>query len=135
MTGLLRVGTIYVPVSSVASASEWYVEKLGAELAYQDDDKAIINMANMSFFLVKSVDQTTNFVDIKGNERFILTFEANGMDALYDLHNDFKVRGINVGEIENRGHVGRNFIFYDLDGNMFDVWSELSKEFKDKYLQ
>lgn len=135
MSGLLRVGTIYVPVSFVADASEWYIEKLGAELAYQDDDKAIINIANMSFFLVKSVEQTTNFVDIKGNERFILTFEVNGMDALYDLHNDFKVRGINVGEIENRGHVGRNFIFYDLDGNMFDVWSELSKEFKDKYLQ
>jgi hypothetical protein len=132
---LLRVGTIYVPVSFVACASEWYVEKLGAELAFQDDDKAILNMANMSFFLVKSVDQTTNFVDIKGNERFILTFEVNGMDALYDLHNDFKVRGINVGEIENRGHAGRNFVFYDLDGNKFDVWSELSKEFKDRYLQ
>jgi len=132
---LLRVGTIYVPVSSVANASEWYVEKLGADLAYQDHDKAIINMANMSFFLVKSVDQSTNFVDIKGNERFILTFEVNGMEALYDLHNDFKVKGIHVGEIENRGHAGRNFVFYDLDGNKFDVWSELSKVFKDKYLQ
>lgn len=135
MNELVRVGTIYVPVSSVANASEWYVEKLGADLAYQDHDKAIINMANMSFFLVKSVDQSTNFVDIKGNERFILTFEVNGMEALYDLHNDFKVKGIHVGEIENRGHAGRNFVFYDLDGNKFDVWSELSKVFKDKYLQ
>ncbi|PDZ72095.1 glyoxalase, partial [Bacillus pseudomycoides] len=41
---------------------------------------------------------------------------------------------IKVGEIENRGHTGKNFVFYDLDGNKFDVWSELSSIFREKYL-
>lgn len=38
-----------------------------------------------------------------------------------------------VGDIENRGYYGRNFVFYDLNGNKVDVWSELSPIFKGKY--
>lgn len=61
-----------------------------------------------------------------------MTFEVDGLAALIQLQNEFKDIGMNVGEIEDRGHTGRNFVFYDLDGNMFDVWSELSPEFKPK---
>ncbi|EKN66486.1 hypothetical protein BABA_15292 [Neobacillus bataviensis LMG 21833] len=45
-----------------------------------------------------------------------------------------KEKDMRVGEIENRGHSGRNFVFYDEDGNKFDVWSELSPIFKEKYV-
>lgn len=132
---LLRVGTTYIPVTNVELSSEWYVNKLGAELSYKDGDKAILNFANQSIFLVKSKeDQSANFFDIYGNERFSLTFEVNGLSALEAIHKDFKQSGIKVGEIEDRGHSGRNFVFYDLDGNKFDVWSELSPAFKEKYL-
>ncbi|MBY6051705.1 VOC family protein [Cytobacillus firmus] len=132
---LLRVGTTYIPVTNVELSSEWYVNKLGAELSYKDGDKAILNFANQSIFLVKSKEgQSANFFDIYGNERFSLTFEVNGLSALEAIHKDFKQSGIKVGEIEDRGHSGRNFVFYDLDGNKFDVWSELSPAFKEKYL-
>lgn len=47
---LLRVGTTYLPVSSVNQSAEWYVKKLDAKLNYIDDDKAIISLANQSFF-------------------------------------------------------------------------------------
>ncbi|MDI2588488.1 VOC family protein [Psychrobacillus sp. NEAU-3TGS] len=132
---LLRVGTIYIPITNVKSASEWYVNKLGAELSYKDEDKAILNLANQSFFLVKSNEnQSSNFVDMNGEERFSMTFEVNGLSALENIHKDFIDKQIQVGEIENRGHAGRNFVFYDLAGNKFDVWSELSPIFKEKYL-
>ncbi|MFJ8243184.1 VOC family protein [Bacillus tropicus] len=132
---LLRVGTIYIPVINVELSSEWYVNKLGAELSYKDEDKAILNFANQSFFLVKSqVNQSLNFYDFWGEERFSLTFEVNGLNALESIHNDFIKKEIKVGEIENRGHTGKNFVFYDLDGNKFDIWSELSPIFKEKYL-
>lgn len=132
---LLRVGTIYIPVSNVELSSEWYVNKLGAELSYKDVDKAILNFANQSIFLVKSNEnQSSNFYDIHGEERFSLTFEVNGLSALEAIHKDFIEKQIRVGEIENRGHSGRNFVFYDLNGNKFDVWSELSPIFKEKYL-
>lgn len=132
---LLRVGTTYIPVTNVELSAEWYVNKLGAELSYKDEDKAILNLANQSIFLVKSTEkQSSNFIDIYGEERFSLTFEVNGIKALEAIHRDFRESNMRVGEIENRGHAGRNFVFYDLDGNKFDVWSELSPIFKDKYL-
>ncbi|MFD2638645.1 VOC family protein [Piscibacillus salipiscarius] len=134
MKELVRVGTNYIPVMDVEQSIEWYVGKLGAELSYQDHDKAIINFANQSLFLVKSEEnQSANFVDYKGIEWFSLTFEVNGLEALSSLHSDLKDRGVQVGEIEDRGHPGRNFVFSDLDGNKFDVWSELSPIFKEKF--
>ncbi|MEG0440366.1 MAG: VOC family protein [Solibacillus sp.] len=132
---LLRVGTTYIPVTNVENSSEWYVNKLGAELSYKDEDKAILNFANQSIFLVKSKEnQSSNFYDCYGIKRFSITFEVNGLTALKAIHRDFIVKEIRVGGIENRGHSGRNFVFFDLDGNKFDVWSELSPIFKEKYL-
>ncbi|WP_456272949.1 VOC family protein [Bacillus sp. AK031] len=131
---LLRVGTIYIPVSDVAVSSDWYTENLEAKLKYQDKDKAILELANQSFFLVKAEEnQSSNFYDTQGSERFSFTFEVNGLEALTELHKDFKQRNIVTGEIEDRGHAGRNFVFSDLDENLFDVWSELSPVFKEKY--
>ncbi|TQR20106.1 VOC family protein [Psychrobacillus vulpis] len=132
---LLRIGTTYIPVTNVEDSSEWYVNKLGAELSYKDNDKAILNFANQSIFLVKSKeDQSSNFYDIHGQKRFSITFEVDGLNSLEAIHKDFIDKQIKVGEIEDRGHTGKNFVFYDLDGNIFDVWSELSPKFKEKYL-
>jgi predicted enzyme related to lactoylglutathione lyase len=129
---LIRVGTIYIPVEDPTESSKWYKEKLNAKLNYLDEDKAIMDMADISLFLVKSHGQSSNFTDFKGVERFLLTYEVDGLEALKTLHNKFSLRGIKVGEIENRGHAGRNFVFYDLDGNKFDVWSELSPLYKER---
>jgi len=63
-----------------------------------------------------------------------MTFEVDGIDQLRKLHSLLKEKGVTVGNIEDRGHPGNNFVFYDLDGNKFDVWSELSPSFKEKYL-
>lgn len=132
---LLRVGTTYIPVENLELSAQWYVNKLGAELSYTDQDKAILNFANQSIFLVKSQkNQCANFYNIHGQEHFSLTFEVNGISALETIHREFIQKQIKVGEIEEREHAGKNFVFYDLSGNKFDVWSELSPIFKEKYL-
>jgi len=132
---LLRIGTAYLPVNNVDLSSDWYVTKLGATLNYKDKDKAILDIANQSIFLVKALrEQSANFYSANGEECFSLTFEVDGIKALEDIHREFKEKEVRVGEIENRGHSGRNFVFYDLDGNKFDVWSELSPIFKKKFL-
>ncbi|MEG9298457.1 VOC family protein [Mangrovibacillus sp. Mu-81] len=133
---LIRVGTTYIPVSNVERAAVWYEVELGAVVNYKDEEKAILDLANQSFFLVKAEKgQTANFLDCQGKVRFSMTFEVDGLDALHSLHMDFIDRGLVVGEIENRGHAGRNFVFRDPDGNRFDVWSELSPLFKEKFLE
>lgn len=129
---IIRVGTIYIPVEDPRESSNWYREMLKAKVNYLDGDKAIMDMADISLFLVKSQGQTSNFTDINGEERFLLTYEVDGLEVLEALHKEFKDRGIKVGSIENRGHAGRNFVFYDLDGNKFDVWSELSLLYKER---
>jgi catechol 2,3-dioxygenase-like lactoylglutathione lyase family enzyme len=131
---LVRIGTTYIPVQNVEVSTEWYTSKLGANLRYKDGDKAILNMANQSIFLVKAKEgQLSNFIDCYGNERFSLTFEVDGLAALKELHQGFLKSSVQVGQIEDRGHSGKNFVFCDLDGNKFDVWSELSSEFKERY--
>ncbi|ANC76419.1 glyoxalase [Fictibacillus phosphorivorans] len=128
---LIRVGTTYVPVRDVDHSARWYREKLGATISYCDHEKAILNLADQSFFLVRSLEgETSNFTDFKGNKRFSLTFEVDGMEVLTTLHAKFKQEGVQTGTIENRGHPGRNFVFYDPDGNIFDVWSILSPTYK-----
>ncbi|AGX04706.1 MULTISPECIES: VOC family protein [Bacillaceae] len=130
-----RVGTTYIPVKDVQASANWYAGKLGAELNYIDEDKAILNLANQSFFLVKAAEsQTSNFTDASGAERFSLTFEVDGQAALEAVHQEFREQGVHTGEIEERGHAGRNFVFRDPDGNLFDVWSELSPSFKEKFM-
>lgn len=131
---LLRIGTTYLPVSNVEISSEWYVSKLGAILNYRDEDKAILNFANQSVFLVKAEkNQSANFINTYGEECFSITFEVDGVNVLEDIHREFKEEEMRIGEIENRGHSGRNFVFYDPDGNKFDVWSELSPKFKESF--
>ncbi|MBT2659973.1 VOC family protein [Bacillus sp. ISL-45] len=132
---LIRVGTIYIPVADPKESSNWYRDMLMAKLNYLDEDKAIMDLADISLFLVKSQGQSSNFTDINGEERFILTYEVYGLESLANLHNEFMERGIKVGEIENRGHAGRNFVFSDPDGNKFDVWSELSPHYKEKLVK
>ena len=133
-TLIQRVGTTYVPVADPKIASNWYQEMLGAVENFRNDDKAILDFANQSFFCVKAKEgERSGFLDHYGNEHFLMTFEVNGLDQLKELHSSLKSKGVSVGDIEDRGHVGNNFVFFDIDGNKFDVWSELSPVFKEKY--
>ncbi|BAC12255.1 hypothetical conserved protein [Oceanobacillus iheyensis HTE831] len=131
---LWRIGTTYIPVSNIELSVNWYVEQLGARVNYQDDDKCILDLANQSIFLVKAPSgQSANFIDLNGEEHFSLTFEVDGINSLESLRIELAEGDVRVGELEDRGHAGRNFVFYDPDGNKFDVWSELSPDFKEKY--
>lgn len=92
---LIRVGTVYIPVNDIKESSNWYINHLGAELTYQDSDKAILNLANQSFFLVRSIgEQHSNFFDINGKECFSITFEVDGIETLKSLHKEFIELGI-----------------------------------------
>ncbi|MFS1518849.1 VOC family protein [Bacillus sp. SCS-151] len=133
-TFIQRVGTTYVPVADPQKASEWYQQNLGAKETFSNHDKVILDLANQSFFLVKAKQgERVGFLDYNGYEHFTMTFEVNGYSELANFHTLLKSKGVSVGEIEDRGHPGNNFVFYDLNGNKFDVWSELSPMFKEKY--
>lgn len=126
-----RVGTTYIPVQDPEQASKWYQAKLGAKENYCDENKSILDFANQSFFLVKSIKgEKVGFQDWNGKEHFSLSFEVDGVEQLNAFHAFLKANDVKVGEIEDRGHPGYNFVFYDQDDNIFDVWSVLSPSFK-----
>ncbi|TFB22833.1 VOC family protein [Filobacillus milosensis] len=130
---LIRVGTTYVPVSNVERSAAWYEKTLGAQINYKDESKAIIDVADHSMFLVKAAPGQTNTFQVEnGNDHFNITFEVDGYEKLHRLHNEFSQNDVMVGPIEDRGHPGNNFTFQDPDGNLFDVWSELSPTFQNK---
>ncbi|WP_347551634.1 VOC family protein [Pseudalkalibacillus hwajinpoensis] len=132
---LVRIGTTYLPVSNVERSTNWYVTKLGAKLNYQDESKAILDLANQSFFLVSSQKgESSNFYNSKGEECFSITFEVEGIQALETIRKNFIEKKIMVSEVEDRAHAGKNFVFHDPDGNTFDVWSEVSTKYKERYL-
>ncbi|GIO25808.1 VOC family protein [Ornithinibacillus bavariensis] len=125
-----RVGTTYLPVKDPEKASLWYQEILGAIENYRDEMKAILDFANQSFFLVKAMPtEHIGFKDANGRIHFSLTFEVDGLKQLEEFHAFLQTKEVILGEIEDRGHPGYNFVFYDLDGNIFDVWSQLSPNF------
>ncbi|MFD1205475.1 MULTISPECIES: VOC family protein [Sporosarcina] len=129
-----RVGTNYIPVEDPQKSSRWYQEIIGAVEKYSDHEKAIIDLANQSFFLVKAQSgERANFFNHRGFEHFCMTFEVDGIEKLRELHAYLQEKEVMVGNIEDRGHQGNNFIFIDVDGNKFDVWSELSPDFKERY--
>lgn len=133
---LMRVGTIYLPVTNPKRSASWFCSNLGAALGLLDEgnNHAIINLAHQSFILIQSESgMTSNFQTVNDGLMFPFTFEVNGEAELRELHKELMEKGVTVGEIEDRGHVGSNFIIVDPDGNRFDVWSELSNEFKEKY--
>lgn len=126
-----RVGTTYLPVADPKAASRWYQEKLGAVQKYLDSKKAILDFAGQSFFLIKAMQgEHAGFIAADGHRHFSMTFEVDGLEALEALREEMLSLGVETGGIENRGHAGRNFVFYDLDGNAFDVWSELSLSYR-----
>lgn len=128
-----RVGTTYIPVVDPEKSSKWYQEMLGAVENFRNDDKAILEFADQSFFLVKAqVGERSSFFDSYQQEHFTMTFEVDGIEQLIEFHEFLKKKEVSVWEIEDRGHPGNNFVFRDLDGNVFDVWSELSPTFKVK---
>lgn len=128
-----RVGTTYIPVVDPEKSSIWYQEILGAIENFRNTDKVILEFADQSFFLVKAkIGERSVFLDSYEQEHFTMTFEVNGIGQLIEFHNFLKEKGVRIGEMEDRGHPGNNFVFYDIDGNVFDVWSELSPTFKGK---
>lgn len=133
---LIRVGTIYLPVTNPMLSASWFCSNLGAELGFLDEgnNHAIINLAHQSFILILCESGlTANFQTINDGLMFPFSFEVNGEEELLKLHKELMDKGVSVGEIEDRGHGGKNFIIVDPNGNRFDVWSELSNEFREKY--
>lgn len=120
---LKAVCSVYVPVKNAVKSAQWWQENFGLEYAVpfnQSESQAILKLSDGQWLhLVETEGPIDNqFPDKKGYEMFRFTFEVRKIEVLYD---HLATHGVRIGDLKDRGSCGINFIFYDLDGNKFDV--------------
>lgn len=113
----LRVDTLFMPVRDMEKAVQWYTEVLGFDLNWRNDEGgyACIDGKILPITLVKTVQEGefTPFANAPYN-LYVLDVD--------EVHQSFKDKGIEVGEIETLYNV-RWFWFKDPDGNRLEVCS------------
>lgn len=108
-----------IPVSNLEMALDWYCNKLGAKLLFQNKDLAAVDfITGPSLFLVKTNDQTTATFLVNGEDHYSIGFKVKNIEG---FHHYLKKLGTKVNEIQDEGLTGKFFTFYDPFGNMFDV--------------
>lgn len=120
---LKLVCSVYVPVRDPLKSADWWQRNFGLEYAvpYNPAEvQVILKLADGQWLhLVETAGEINNqFRDKAGYEMFRLTFEVRRIE---ELHDHLLSNGVNIENLEDRGHCGINFVFYDPDGNKFDV--------------
>jgi len=120
---LKTVCSIYVPVRNPSKSAQWWQQNFGLEYAVpfnEAEDQAILKLSDGQWLhLVETIGTIDNqFPNKAGYEMFRLTFEVRQIEV---LHDHLKQNGVRIDELQDRNSCGINFVFYDPDGNKFDV--------------
>jgi hypothetical protein len=118
-----HIDCVYLPVIDKEETIKWYQEKLGFhwtgfsfDLGY-GPELMLVTVNNKED--VKLTYKTDHW-EGKDYEMHILTYKSNNIEETYET---LKQRGVSVSEIKLYDGNRKNFRFYDLNGNRFDVWS------------
>jgi Glyoxalase/Bleomycin resistance protein/Dioxygenase superfamily. len=121
--GLKGICSVYVPVRQPLKSAEWWQRNFGLEYAVPfnpAESQAILKLADGQWLhLVETEGDIDNqFPNKAGYEMFRFTFEVREIERLYDR---LQSNGVKVEDLADRDSCGINFVFYDPDGNKFDV--------------
>lgn len=117
------VCSVYVPVRNALRSAEWWQRNFGLAFAVPynpAEAQAILKLSDGQWLhLVETEGEIDNqFPNKAGYRMFRLTFEVREIERLYDR---LQSNGVKTEDLKDRDSCGINFIFYDLDGNKFDV--------------
>lgn len=115
--------SVYVPVRDPLLSAEWWQRNFGLEFAVPfnpQEAQAIMKLSDGQWLhLVETKGEIDNaFPNKEGYPMFRFTFEVRQIEHLYD---HLQSSGAQTDHPADRGACGINFVFYDLDGNKFDV--------------
>ncbi|MNZ83808.1 Glyoxalase-like domain protein [compost metagenome] len=122
-SGLKTICSVYVPVRNPLTSAAWWQRNFGLEFAVPynaEEAQAILKLADGQWLHLVETDGEINnqFLDKSGYEMFRLTFEVRQIE---ELHDHLQTNGVRIENLEDRGSCGINFVFFDPDGNKFDV--------------
>ncbi|MFF2091426.1 VOC family protein [Paenibacillus sp. NPDC058174] len=117
------VCSVYVPVRNPLESAAWWQRHFGLEWAMPynpEENHAIMKLADGQWLHLVETEGNidSQFRDKSGYEMFRFTFEVREIEHIYDR---LRSGGVDVQELKDRGSCGINFVFYDSDGNKFDV--------------
>ncbi|WP_019156301.1 VOC family protein [Robertmurraya massiliosenegalensis] len=120
---MFRVGSIFIPVTDLDNASDWYEKNLGVKKidSWEDGVGFYFSESSTQLALVKvETTQPSEFV-IKGKRKNIYyNFLVQNIEEAYQ---HLTQNGVSTTEIEDFGGM-KGFDFFDLDGNPFSVVDE-----------
>ncbi|EPY03783.1 hypothetical protein PAALTS15_28616 [Paenibacillus alvei TS-15] len=114
---LKSICSVYVPVQKPLRSAQWWQSNFGLEYAVpynEEEADVILKLSDGQWLHLVKSDQPGQ----AGSPMFRLTFEVRQIEV---LHDHLKKNGVIIEDLVDRGSCGINFVFYDLDGNKFDV--------------
>jgi hypothetical protein len=120
--------SVYVPVTNPLKSAQWWQQNFGLQFAVDynpAENQAILKLADGQWLHLVETERPfdNQFKDSTGYERFRLTIEVREIEVIYD---HLQQNGVKIDELRDRGSCGINFVFYDLDGNKYDVNENVS---------
>ena len=113
---LQGIDTIIVRVSNIETSKEWYLEKLGLALLFEDAKMKLVVLDTNSPTSL-TLWQTEQTFSVNRHTASYPIFKTSDADA---LKQELLNRGIEVGEIIQDDYV-KYFLFYDPDGNILEA--------------
>ena len=113
---LQGIDTIIVRVSNIETSKEWYLEKLGLALLFEDAKMKLVVLDTNSPTSL-TLWQTEQTFSVNRDTASYPIFKTPDADA---LRQELLNRGIEVGEIIQDDYV-KYFLFYDPDGNILEA--------------
>jgi uncharacterized glyoxalase superfamily protein PhnB len=118
------IDILYLPVLDFEEAIKWYEEKLGFYW-----NGICFNLGQGPAIMLITVNnedevKLTYKSDFEGNDydQHLLSFKSDNIEEAYET---LKERGVSVSELKTYDENRKNFRFYDLYGNRFDVWQPI----------
>ena len=113
---LQGIDTVIVRVSNIETSKEWYLEKLGLALLFEDAKMKLVVLDTNSPTSL-TLWQTEQTLSVNRHTASYPIFKTPDADA---LKQELLNRGIEVGEIIQDDYV-KYFLFYDPDGNILEA--------------
>ncbi|MGM0885072.1 MAG: VOC family protein [Bacillota bacterium] len=117
------IDILYLPVRNIEETIKWYQEKLGLHW-----NGVCFVLGNGPAIMLVKVEEGVNLTyktdhwEGENYDMHLLSFKSENIEETYETLKD---RGVSVSELKTYDENRKNFRFYDLNGNRFDVWSPI----------
>ena len=115
---------IYIPVSDLEKAADWYEKNLDFHVIYKDSLYYDMRTDNgLKIMLIPSENHLTSQMQYSTGQQPAYGFCVDDFDALREK---LEMNHVKIGEVFD--YFGRSLSFYDLDGNKIEIWEECEYE-------